>query len=148
MQMRSVLPLCRQGWSSHCADKVSPPVMQTRSASPSCRHGRPAHCAGVVGPHTKQKEAHNQTRKKSTQLSTNTIPCRCTYRFPHRFRHTRTPSSTLSPLFTCLMYMYRQPQQTNTGGSCQKAALGKGWWWWLQTLFNGCFRGSRVEQCH
>ena len=49
------------------------------------------------------------------------------------------------------MHMYRQPQQTNTGGSRRKEALGTGWRWWLQiqSLFNNCFIGSRIEhQCH
>ena len=72
-------------------------------------------------------------------------------RFPHRFRHTCTTISTLSPLPTCPMYMYRQPQQTNTRGSHRKAALGTGWRWWLHTLFQfrNCFDGSSIEhQCH
>ena len=73
------------------------------------------------------------------------------YRFPHRFGHTCTTVSTLSPLSTCPMHMYRQPQQMNTRGSRQKAALGTGWRWWLHTLFRfwNCFRnGSSLEhQC-
>ena len=72
------------------------------------------------------------------------------YRFPHRFGHTCTPSSTLGPLPTCPMHMYRQPQQTNNRGSRQKAALGTGWWWWLHTLFRfrNCFVRSSIEhQC-
>ena len=118
--------------------------------TPLVTQNKPPAVPTQISVSTAVHESYSSCRLLHAPVPTQPIPCRRMYRFPHRFGHTCTTFSTLSPLPTCPMHMYRQPQQMNTRGSCRKAALGTGWRWWLHTLnrFRNCFDGSSIEhQC-
>ena len=102
---------------------------------PPVTQNEPPAVSTQISVSTAVHESYSSCRLLHAPIPTQPIPCRCTSRFPHRFGHTCTTLSTLSPLPTCPMHMYRQPQQTKTRGSRRKAALGTGWWWWLHALF-------------